>query len=416
MSAQPPTIGQSKMNVLLVLPWDDARGGVVSVVHNLARSLRQGGHGALIFHPFGPFVIRNRTSALGLPGVRMRLTIPGGPGISGLLRTLLSPLFVPFNLLQLIWLLRSRGIQIVNLHYPNDHFVYFAICRRLLSIRLVTSVHGRDAFYQERPKDEYSRAFRYVLDSSDLVVLPSDAYRRKLLEAFPHLDNRTIFIHNGVDTAEFNSTPRAWAGGKRFVLCVAELQEYKAIDVLLRAMQPLLADDPALTLVLAGDGPLRRELESLAVSLGIRHRTMFLGSQGAPEIVRLLHDCDVMVLPSRMEPFGIVLLEAMACRAPVVATRVGGIPEIVEHDVTGVLVEADDAAALTAGLRRVLADAGLRNTIAENGYAKVMERFRSTHNGAAYLNMFAGLRAGFTGHEPTSRVPAAPASGASATS
>jgi glycosyltransferase involved in cell wall biosynthesis len=318
--------------------------------------------------------------------------MPNGSGLRGVLRTLVFPFVFASSLLQLIVLLRSRRIDIVNLHYPNDSDLYFAICRRLLPIRLITSVHGRDAFELERPKATYSRAFTLVVRSSDLVVLPSEAYRKKFLDAFPTLADRTIFIHNGVDPAQFNSAQNGRhtvTAGDRYVLCVAELQEYKAIDILLKAAAPLLNADPQLTLVLAGDGPRRADLESLATALGIRHQTMFLGTQGASEVARLLYGCEVMVLPSRMEPFGIVLIEAMACRTPIVATCVGGIPEIVQHEVSGLLVEPDNPEALTAALRRVLGDGDLRRTIADNGYARVIERFCCSHNGAAYLDAFA---------------------------
>lgn len=115
-----------------------------------------------------------------------------------------------------------------------------------------------------------------------------------------------------------------------------------------------------------------------------------------------------MVLPSRMESFGIVLIEAMACKTAVVASAVGGIPEIVEHEVSGILVEPENPQALTAGLRRVLTDGNLRRAIAEQGYARVMERFCVTHNGAAYLQAFASL---LHGQRPTplspSEIPAA---------
>ncbi len=99
-----------------------------------------------------------------------------------------------------------------------------------------------------------------------------------------------------------------------------------------------------------------RSWKALASSLGIRRQTMFLGTQGASEIARLLHGCEMMVLPSRMEPFGIALIEAMACKKPVVASTVGGIPEIIEHEISGILVEPENPEALTAGLRRVLTD------------------------------------------------------------
>jgi glycosyltransferase involved in cell wall biosynthesis len=380
------------MNVLVVVPWDDKRGGVMSVLDNLAQYLQAEGHSVLFFHHSdGPLVLKRRTTKLGFKGVQLRLSMPFGPGVRGVLRTLVFPFLFASSLVQLIWLLRSRHIDIVNLHYPIDNFVYFAICRRLHLVRVVTSVHGSDVFYKGKPKGTYSHAFRSVIDSSDLVILPSEAYRRKMVDAFPSVRERTVFIHNGIDRAQFRMGQRerkAHESGNPYMLCVADLQEYKAIDVLLYAARPLLVSKSSLTLVLAGDGPLRSQLEELASSLGIRHQVMFLGNQGATEIARLLAGCELMVLPSRMESFGIAVIEAMACRAPVVASAVGGITEIVEHETSGILVEPENPEALTAGLQRVLTDGNLRRTIAANGYSRVKERFCSTHTGAAYLRAF----------------------------
>jgi len=317
--------------------------------------------------------------------------MPFGPGLRGVLRTIVAPILFISNLIQLVWYLRSDNIHVVNLHYAIDNFIYFAVCRRLLRIRLVTSLHGQDAFYREQPRQTYSWAFKFLVSASDLIVLPSDAYRRKFIQAFPHVQERTIFVHNGINPLRFGPSDKISRTQSRFILCVAELQEYKAIDILLRAARPILVNDESLTLVLAGDGPLRRELESLSSSLGIRDRTMFLGTQGAQEIAMLLRRCDVMVLPSRMEPFGMVLIEAMACKAPVVATNVGGIPEIIQHEVSGILVEPEDPDALSAALQRVLTDKNLRKDLAENGYSRVMERFCANHNGVAYINSFVTL-------------------------
>ena len=398
--------GQPKIQTLLVSPWDHERGGVISVVDNLARHLQARGHGVHFFHNEKTILLKSGLTKLGFPGVRLRLNMPFGPGLGGLLRTLAFPFLFTTALLQLIWFLRTRRIQIVNVHYPFDYSFYFAICRCLLPIRLVTSIHGRDAFYQEKPKDTYSRAFRYLLHSSDLIVLPSDTYRRKLLEAFPDIEHKTIYIHNGINPAQFRPAESGQTTNEknRYILCVAELREYKAIDVLLHAGKPLLTNDRSLRLVLAGDGPLRGELEGLASSLGISDQTVFLGTQGPEEIVRLLQGCETMVLPSRMEPFGIVLIEAMACKTPVVATTVGGIPEIVDNEITGILVPPEDPQALTEGLRRVLTDRDLRKTIAENGYSRVLERFCSTHTGAAYEKAFVSIM----GFERTtaSKIPA----------
>src|SRR5262249_13995196 len=145
---------------------------------------------------------------------------------------------------------------------------------------------------------------------------------------------KTIFIHNGVNPRQFRPAEEGQNrnGRERYLLCVAHLRDYKGIDILLRAAKPLLRADRSLRLQLAGDGPLREELEDLALSLGIHNQTLFLGTKETTEVVSLLHDCEILVLPSREESFGIVLIEAMACKKPVVATAVGGIPEIIEHE------------------------------------------------------------------------------------
>ena len=205
MRVQQAESSQAAMNVLFAVHVDEKRGGVVSVVDNLAKHLLARGHGVLLFHNGTLPLLKKRVTRLGYPGVRLRLPLPFGSGLRAILRTFAFPFLFPLTLAQLLWLLRSRRIRVVNLHYPFGSHVYFALCRRLLPIRLVTSIHGRDAFYHERPLDHYSRWFRFVVESSDLVVLPSDAYRRKLIEAFPSVRDRTIFIHNSIDPARFNA-------------------------------------------------------------------------------------------------------------------------------------------------------------------------------------------------------------------
>jgi glycosyltransferase involved in cell wall biosynthesis len=115
-----------------------------------------------------------------------------------------------------------------------------------------------------------------------------------------------------------------------------------------------------------------------------------------------------------MESFGIVLIEAMACKTPVVATDVGGIPEIVEHEITGILAEPQNPRALAAAMRRVLTDTALRTTMAENGYSKVMHRFCASHNGAAYISAFNSLLAQQCTSQSQSTVPAESSRGANA--
>jgi len=248
-------------------------------------------------------------------------------------------------------------------------------------------------FNKGKRRDRYSHAFTSLLQFSDLVVLPSNAYRAKLLEIFPSVYRKTIFIHNGINPAQFRPAETRLLNGTkdRYILCVADYKDVKSIDVLLHAVKPILTADRGLSLKLAGDGGLRQELECLASSLGIRSQTHFLGTRSATEIVKLLHGCTVLVLPSKEESFGIAIIEAMACRKPVVATRVGGVPEIIEHGISGLLVEPENPAALAEGIRCVLENPGLQRTLAENAYHRAMERFLLSHTGAAYESAFFSL-------------------------
>jgi glycosyltransferase involved in cell wall biosynthesis len=155
-----------------------------------------------------------------------------------------------------------------------------------------------------------------------------------LVDIFPGVSDKAIYIHNGVNMAQFAAVenPGRNSAGRRYILCIASLRPEKGIDVLIRAAKPLLETDESMRLLLAGDGPLREEMETLADSLGIRDEVQFLGTKSRSEVVRLLHECDVLVVPSRAESFGLVVIEALACKKPVVAAAVGGIPEIVEHE------------------------------------------------------------------------------------
>ena len=135
-------------------------------------------------------------------------------------------------------------------------------------------------------------------------------------------------------------------------MCVANFRPEKAHDVLLTAFAEVVKGLPDARLVLVGDGPLRPALENQAYQLGIAARVQFAGF--VPDVWPLLGEADVFVLPSRTEPSGIAALEAMAAGLPVVATRVGGLVEIVDSKRNGVLVEPNDPAAMAKELVALL--------------------------------------------------------------
>ena len=161
-------------------------------------------------------------------------------------------------------------------------------------------------------------------------------------------------VHNGADVEAFNVRRKPGAGPKR-ILHIGTYEPKKAQDILLAAFRELLDRglDASLTMI-GNPGPKTEEVRAMSAPFGDRVRMLIdVPHEQVPEYMA---DADLFVLPSRSEPFGIVLVEAGASGVPVVATRVGGIPEFIESGRTGVLVEPDDWRALADAMAGILVD------------------------------------------------------------
>lgn len=169
--------------------------------------------------------------------------------------------------------------------------------------------------------------------------------------------------------------------------CVARLERHKGIDVLLHALALCLAHAPEFEVVLAGDGSDRGALETLARDLGVAHRVQFLGRLSPQELTPVLHAAGGVVLPSRTEGLPVSLVEAMAHHRAIVATRVGGIPELLQDGESALLVAPDDPEALAEAMQRVASDDDLRSRLAD----RALTQYRASryHEGAVIPDMLA---------------------------
>jgi glycosyltransferase involved in cell wall biosynthesis len=212
----------------------------------------------------------------------------------------------------------------------------------------------------------------------------------EFLELFPSIKFKTTFIHNCVNLTDliYYNHNNDSSMKERYILCVALHNIKKGLDTLIKAFKRVNEYDPELQLYLAGDGPLRSELERLCLNLKLQDRVKFLGSKTRKEVRKLLHGCILFVLASRYEPFGIAIIEALACKKAVIATKVGGIPEIIENGKTGLLVEPDNPADLANAIIEILLNKRLRSELANNGYNSVLKRFNQHENGRAYEKLF----------------------------
>jgi glycosyltransferase involved in cell wall biosynthesis len=230
-----------------------------------------------------------------------------------------------------------------------------------------------------------------LLRHSDRIVAPSADLRRKLVELFPEHAGRAVFIHNGIEVERFSrATAKENENRSRYILSVSAYKKQKNLDVLIRAMRIVADHDAKLKLVLVGEGTsLRQELELLAASLNLTNQIEFHGKKTPAEIVDLLHGCEVFVLPSRFETFGIAVVEAMACRRPVVVTNAGGMPEIVRHGRSGFVVESNDARALADALITLCSDASLRRQFGQAAFEDAQQNFHMSAMGKRYEETFA---------------------------
>lgn len=184
---------------------------------------------------------------------------------------------------------------------------------------------------------------------------------------------RVTVIYNGIDTDLYTPPGDRPARPRCLIGCVARLVKEKRLDILLKAARLLVDRRLDVGVRLIGDGPLAAALAEQARTLGLADRVEFLGAR--KDVPALLHDLDVFTLTSSTEGVPLTALEAMASALPVVATSVGGVPEVVRHDATGFLVPTDSPEAVADALGRLATDAGLRRRMGEEGRRVAIEQF-----------------------------------------
>jgi glycosyltransferase involved in cell wall biosynthesis len=207
-----------------------------------------------------------------------------------------------------------------------------------------------------------------------------DAIRSRLKD-----EARLVYVGNGIDLTAFRELERRLQAERRRVKprdavpvvgCVGRLVANKGMDTLLKAAKLVLEERPETRFVIAGDGPLRPELEALARSLGIVSNVEFRGYlPEAIDVARQMAELDVFVLPTRREGLGIVYLEAMALGVPVVGSRVEPVTDVVADGRTGLLATVDDPRAFADATLRLLNDADLRRRMGEAGPDYVAQKF-----------------------------------------
>lgn len=284
----------------------------------------------------------------------------------------------------------ARQADVICAHWMLPSGVIGALLARALQKPLVVVEHSGALHVLNRIRAG-RRIARLIVSSSEHIVTVSRDLRAKLMDLCPEAASKSHVIPMGVPSCARSVRAKTNGSAGVKLLFIGRLTPIKGARVLLEALQDLAGAD----LVIAGDGEERTRLEGVADRLNVR--VSFVGAVDAVEKLRLLSECDVLVVPSivmpdsRAEGLPVVCLEGMALGKPVVASRVGGLPEIIVDGHNGLLFEPGDSRMLARQLARLAADEELRGRLGDcarrdaAGFAWTLigSRFREIINRAA---------------------------------
>lgn len=215
------------------------------------------------------------------------------------------------------------------------------------------------------------------------VICCSDYMVSHVKWAFGLPNDKLVMVPNGVNWHVYDQIEKQDLNmfrskfalpQEKLVLFVGRLVYEKGAHVLINAIPKVLEKANA-KFIIVGSGYMKEQLSEIVKNMGLAHKVLFTGFVDDETLLKLQRCADVSVVPSLFEPFGIVALEAMAAKSPVVVSDTGGLSEIVDHDLNGVKVYSNNPDSLAWGINRVLLDENFRNHIRENAYKKVQEKY-----------------------------------------
>lgn len=275
-------------------------------------------------------------------------------------------------------LIEKEKLDLLHVHYAIPHSTSAYLAKQMVNgnVKVITSLHGTDITIVGSD-ESYYKINKFSIERSDGITTVSEFLKREAKEKF-HLDKPIKVIPNFVDTNLFTKTHRCRAKclfapkGERIIMHVSNFRPIKRIEDVISAFK-LIHDEIPSKLLMVGDGPMMSSALRLVEKLEISSSVTFLGKQD--DVAGLLPIADLFLIPSEMESFGLSALEAMSCEVPVIATNVGGLPEVIEHGKTGFLVDVGDIEAMAELAKKLLKDDELHDKMGKSARQTVLERF-----------------------------------------
>lgn len=288
-------------------------------------------------------------------------------------------------------------LDLLHVHYAIPHSVSALLARQMLAagtkhkkLPFVTTLHGTDITLVGQDPS-YLPITRYSIEESDGVTAISEYLRERTLREF-EIKNEIKVIYNFVNCDLYVRKPEAAQqrlqyapNGERILVHLSNFRPVKRVTDTVEIFDRVRKKIPS-KLLLIGDGPDRSRAEWLAAQKGIQHDVIFLGKQD--EVYEKLPLADIMLLPSELESFGLAALEAMACQVVPIATRVGGVPEVIEHGKSGFLADVGDVETMADYAINLLNDESALQEMAKASRAVAQSRFCTTKIIPQYVDFY----------------------------
>lgn len=280
---------------------------------------------------------------------------------------------------KIIDVVKYEKLDIIHAHYAIPHAISGIISKNVLKdtkIKLLTTLHGTDITLVGL-EPAFHPLVKYSLDNSDGVTAVSQ-YLKTNTEQHFHPEKEIKVIYNFIDIDEYKRNPCSHIkksiapNGEKILIHVSNFRPVKRVQDTIRILAEVIKTIPA-KLILIGDGPDRSDTEKLSRELGVSEHVKFLGKQHA--LVDLLSAADIFLLPSQSESFGLSALEAMSCGTPVVASNIGGIPEVVMHGESGYVAEFGDIKRMAKYVTDLLGNEKKWATFSANSRKVAEEKF-----------------------------------------
>ena len=278
----------------------------------------------------------------------------------------------------------SYQLDVLHVHYAIPHSIAALLAQQMVAsqrrLPYITTLHGTDITLVGADPS-YFGITKFSIEKSDGITAVSNTLREQTVEIFG-VRNEIRVIQNFVNCELYHPDHEkkgaaAYApGGEKLLIHLSNFRPVKRVLDCIRILAEVRKSVPA-RLLMAGDGPERPPAEHLARSLKVDQHVLFLGKQNHVE--RLIPLADVLLMPSEMESFGLAALEAMACGVVPVATRVGGVPELITDGEDGYLEAVGDIEAQAARVVSLLTDEALHSRMAKAGRWNAGERFCTDH-------------------------------------